>query len=89
MWGVLLFVALLASCETFSSKGPSLDERAMMCKPVQSEECVALRKRADRQAVLRNRPKCPSNYVLYRDFKGERCVSEREISRMLELLIVH
>ena len=75
-----LFLAVFVffyGCETVS-----LEEQSIMCKPVDSDECIKLRKRADRLIHIRE-GRCPSDYVIYRDHKGSRCVSEREINRML------
>ena len=77
IWGIILILIITVSCETVS-----LEERSIMCKPVDSDECIKLRKRADRLIHIRE-GRCPSDYVIYRDHKGSRCVSEREINRML------
>ncbi len=82
----ILLVYALVLLVVGSCHATSLDERAIMCKPVDSEECVSLRKQADRLAAIKDRRitgTCPPSYVVYKDHKGTRCVSEREVNHML------
>tara|TARA_R100000808_G_scaffold3330_1_gene11901 strand:+ start:4119 stop:4391 length:273 start_codon:yes stop_codon:yes gene_type:complete len=85
---VLLILALgwLLVFELYACESTPIEEQAIFCKPVESDECVTLRKKADRLAAIKDRRvrgTCPPSYVRYRDHRGERCVSEREVNRML------
>jgi len=58
-----------------------IEDRALSCKPHESEECVKLRERADRWAEEQREKeseRCPEGFILFKDNFGSRCVTEKE-----------
>ena len=79
---ILLFF-IVSSCNA----QPPLGDQAMLCKPVDSDECIELRDKYERQREARennsNTP-CPPGYALYINHGDARCVLVREMNRHLE-----
>jgi hypothetical protein len=75
----LLILLLLAGCAS-----ESLLDRAMVCRPEGSEECVELRQRADEywERKQEHEPKCPGTLVGYKDRWGKmQCFSPADFER--------
>ena len=82
---VCLLILVIYGCAHADNKG--IEDRAMHCEPVESEECIKLRARADRFVEKQRKViTCPEGFVLYKDNFGDRCVSEREVRKWLRSL---
>lgn len=74
----LAVLLLLAGCAA------GLEERAMTCKPPDSDECVRLQELLDRRIQRREaRLDCPRGTVAYEDGLTRGCVSRDELWRFM------
>ena len=69
------------------ARGPTVGDQALMCKPVDSAECIELQNKYENWRKARENKSstpCPPGYALLITHMEARCVLEREMTRKLK-----